>query len=190
MPIGHYEKKIDQLELDFLITQKNIESLQQATKREASLRVAIQGLSSWIAQIFKMDGAESPLYLRAIHVREQLEAQIRFVSTIILNSVNQDYETNFRIEEILSGNERYYYQYGIIQTLQRTGKVNALYQKRLEDIIPAHPKDEYPLTRQMKRIFYIHAGPTNDACCSWHSRARNSYLLCGKWLAIAKEADS
>jgi ATP-dependent RNA helicase SUPV3L1/SUV3 len=162
MSLGHYEKKIDQLEHDFLFAKKSIETVQQAIKREASLRVAIQGLSAWIAQIFKIKGAESPLYIRAIRVREELKEQVHSVSTIILDSVNQEYKTHFSMGEILFGKEGYYFQYGIMQTLQQTGKVNALYQKRLEDIIPAHPKDEYPLTRHMKRIFYIHAGPTNS----------------------------
>jgi ATP-dependent RNA helicase SUPV3L1/SUV3 len=162
MPLGHYEKKIDQLEKDFLFVKKGIENVQQATKREASLRVAIQGLASWIAQIRKKEGDESPLYLRANDLKERLKKQIQEVSAFILNSVNEEYKTNFSMEEMISGREGYYYQFGIMQTVQQSGKVYALFQKRLEDIIPSHPKDEFPLARFMKRVFHIHVGPTNS----------------------------
>ncbi|MCL2768284.1 MAG: hypothetical protein FWE49_06135, partial [Synergistaceae bacterium] len=45
--------------------------------------------------------------------------------------------------------------------LQKLNIQDVVFQKLVRDLIPAHPKDEFPLARRMKRHFVIHSGTTN-----------------------------
>lgn len=163
MSLSHLAKKMEQVESKFLVPQESkFDSVQHAMKREGALRVAIQSLSTWIAQVKRNGGTEHELYDQGQDIRDRLKKKLKEASTVILHSVNQQYQTNFTVEQVIENHDWYYYQYGILQTLQKTGILNDLFQELLTDIIPPHPKDEYPLTRNMKRSFIIHAGPTNS----------------------------
>ncbi|HJV46143.1 MAG TPA: DEAD/DEAH box helicase [Bacillota bacterium] len=154
--------RIEQLETQFLLKEeKALQDVNQAVKRENALSVAIQSLSTWISQL-KKQGTDEELLAKGLEVREQLKEKMRAVSAVILESVNEQYQTEFSLIQFIEGQEGAYYTNGILNILHRSGKIHELFQKLLADIIPIHPKDEYPLARQMKRKFVIHAGPTNS----------------------------
>ncbi len=163
MSLAQLTKKIEQVETQFVLQEcKEIKTVQHANKREGALRVAIQSLSTWIAQVRKLAGTEDELYSKASETKEQLKRKMQQVSQIILDSINKEYLTSFSLPEIIGEKEWYYYRYGILKMIQESGVIRDLYQKLLTDTIPPHPKDEYPLARSMSRNFIIHTGPTNS----------------------------
>ncbi|WP_164985331.1 DEAD/DEAH box helicase [Ammoniphilus sp. CFH 90114] len=163
MSLTQLAKKMEQVESKFLISAEGkVQSVQHALKREGALRVAIQSLSTWIAQVKKNSGSEHELYMQGQSLRERLKLKLKESSAVILESVNQQYQTNLTVEQVIENNDWYYYHYGIMKTLQQSGILNDLFQELLTDIIPPHPKDEYPLTRAHRRSFIIHAGSTNS----------------------------
>lgn len=183
MSLAQISKKIEQVETQFILQgEKEIETVQQANKREGALRVAIQSLSTWIAQVRKLAGTEDELYLRAVATKEQLKLKMQQVSQIILDSINREYMTSFSLLEIIGEKEWYYYQFGILQMIQESGVIRDLFQKLLADTIPPHPKDEYPLARSMNRCFIVHTGPTNSG--KTH-QALEALKKCGKGLYLS-----
>lgn len=163
MSLAQISKKLNQLEDQLVLSpSQDIDSVPRATKREGVFRVSLQSLSTWIYQIRKLAGEEDELYLKAEKLRERLKEQMKEASQVILYSINEEYQTHFVLEDVIREKEWYYYQHGILKTVQETGVLHDLYQRLLTEIIPPHPKEEYPLARDMKRTFIVHTGPTNS----------------------------
>jgi ATP-dependent RNA helicase SUPV3L1/SUV3 len=168
MSMAKLASKIEQLEYQFLQKEeKPLQDVKQAIKRENAFRVAIQSLSTWLSQMQKQRNNDDlfeheALYQKGLLIKEKLKDKMSTVSIVILESVNEQYGTSFTLDEIIAEQDWYYYLHGILDTLHKSGKIHQLFQKMLVDIIPVHPKDEYPTARQMTRRFVIHAGPTNS----------------------------
>ncbi|MBP1930165.1 ATP-dependent RNA helicase SUPV3L1/SUV3 [Ammoniphilus resinae] len=163
MSLTHMKKRLEQLEEQFIWKERGtILSVQQAMKREGALRVAIQSISTWMYQIQKQEAKEHELYQKAKEVKEQLKEKMLQTSAIILRSINEEYHTSYTLEEILEDQEWYYHVHGLLKTIEKSGKIDRLFQKLLTDVIPPHPQMEYPLARKMTRTFYLHVGPTNS----------------------------
>ncbi|MEW9668792.1 helicase-related protein [Ammoniphilus sp. 3BR4] len=163
MSLSHLFKKMEQVESKFLLSSESkFDSVQHAMKREGALRVAIQSLSTWIAQAKKVGGSGHELYEQGQSLRHQLKQKLKEASAVILDSVNHQYQTSLTVEQVIEEHDWYYYQHGIMKTLEHSGILNNIFQQLLTDVIPPHPKDEYPATRSLQRSFIIHAGPTNS----------------------------
>ena len=78
----------------------------------------------------------------------------------ILNLYNEENETEYRLEEVIEGFEEEYMQNGVLYILL-SRYLPGLMNSPHFAILPSHPKDEYPIARQMKRKFYLHLGETN-----------------------------
>ena len=163
MSLAQILKKLELVE-DQLDASGSLEihSVPLATKHESFLRVTMQSLSTWIYQMKKSVGMEDEGYKKAEALRDKLQQRMKEVSQIILYSINEEYQTKFDLDEVIQGNEVFYYQHGILKTIQESGVLHDLFQRLLTDTIPSHPKEEYPLAREIQRTFVIHEGPTNS----------------------------
>lgn len=163
MSLAQITKKLEQVENQLELNDSlGIDSVPRATKYEGFYRVTIQSLSTWMNQINKSVGKEDTLYKRVQEVKEKVKQKMQEVSRIILNSINHEYQTEFHLQDVLQDHEGYYYQHGILKTIQESGILHDLFQRLLTEIIPSHPKEEYPLARELRRTFVIHEGPTNS----------------------------
>src|SRR4051812_43909519 len=97
-----------------------IHSVPLATKHESFLRVTMQSLSTWIYQMKKSVGMEDEGYKKAEALRDKLQQRMKEVSQIILYSINEEYQTKFYLDEVIQGNEAFYYQHGILKTIQES----------------------------------------------------------------------
>ena len=136
--------------------------LKEAIDVETEYRKMVQTLQSYLVLLERERSVQ-------LDIQKQLERSIadavqnmRTVSDYILEKLNEQYQTSFQLEEIINEQQGYYYQWGIVDTLKRSGKVEKIYHQLLSEIIPKHPKDEHPYARSIKRKFYIHCGPTNS----------------------------
>lgn len=92
----------------------------------------------------------------------QMKQGMRKYSDKIILQLNKKYHANWTFEEVLQKKDGFYYQNGIMNTIQKNGLLLEVFRKELEQILPNHPMDEYPQARKMKRKFIIHSGPTNS----------------------------
>lgn len=82
------------------------------------------------------------------------------VSVRLLDSYNKSNKTDYKFKEIVGGNFKLYLNSGIISVLV-TNHIPKIVAEEFNRLLPANPKDEYPLARKMKRKFYLHLGETN-----------------------------
>ncbi|RKD25114.1 hypothetical protein BEP19_04655 [Ammoniphilus oxalaticus] len=164
MSLAHLSKQLEQIESQLASSEEPLMTLSaaRATKQEGVLIVTIQTVSTWMHQIYRSVGTTDPLYQKAEAISDRLKEKMKRISEIILQSINEEYETKFQFEDVFAEDPGYYYRHGILQTIQAVGVLNDLFQKLLTEKIPSHPRDEYPLARQMRRVFILHTGPTNS----------------------------
>jgi len=82
------------------------------------------------------------------------------VSVRLLDNYNKNNQTDYKFKEIVGGNFKLYLNSGIISVLV-TNHIPKIVAEEFNRLLPANPKDEYPLARKMKRKFFLHLGETN-----------------------------
>ncbi len=156
-------KKVQEIEKFFNQNEiKKIENIKQAASLEKQYIFNIQRVLSYAGNIKHKLGENSKEYQNTMDLIDTMREEVLMVSELILKEFNQEYKMDFQLNNILQEHKGYYYQHGIIETLHSRGIIDDLFQELLEKMIPAHPKDEYPETRKMKRKFFLHTGPTNS----------------------------
>ena len=78
----------------------------------------------------------------------------------ILEDYNKKNNTDFNFYEVVRGNYNTFLNSGIMTVLTKQ-HIPKLIAEAFEEAFPDNPKDEYIITRRMKRKIYIHLGDTN-----------------------------
>ena len=78
----------------------------------------------------------------------------------ILEDYNKKNNTDFNFYEVVRGNYNTFLNSGIMTVLTKQ-HIPKLIGEAFEEAFPDNPKDEYIITRRMKRKIYIHLGDTN-----------------------------
>lgn len=93
-------------------------------------------------------------------VCDRYEEILEDTSKRILEDYNKKNNTDFDFYEVVRGNYNTFLNSGIITVLTKQ-HIPRLIGEAFEEAFPDNPKDEYMLTRRMKRKIYIHLGDTN-----------------------------
>lgn len=93
-------------------------------------------------------------------VCDRYEEILEDASKRILEDYNKKNNTDFDFYEVVRGNYNTFLNSGIITVLTKQ-HIPRLIGEAFEEAFPDNPKDEYILTRRMKRKIYIHLGDTN-----------------------------
>ena len=93
-------------------------------------------------------------------VCDRYEEILEDTSKRILEDYNKKNNTDFDFYEVVRGNYNTFLNSGIITVLTKQ-HIPRLIGEAFEEAFPDNPKDEYILTRRMKRKIYIHLGDTN-----------------------------
>ncbi|WP_133015620.1 SUV3 family DEAD/DEAH box RNA helicase [Clostridium cuniculi] len=93
-------------------------------------------------------------------VCDRYEEILEDASKRILEDYNKKNNTDFDFYEVVRGNYNTFLNSGVMTVLTKQ-HVPKLIGEAFEEAFPDNPKDEYMLTRRMKRKIYIHLGDTN-----------------------------
>lgn len=93
-------------------------------------------------------------------VCDRYEEILEDTSKRILEDYNKKNNTDFDFYEVVRGNYNTFLNSGIMTVLTKQ-HIPRLIGEAFEEAFPDNPKDEYMLTRRMKRKIYIHLGDTN-----------------------------
>lgn len=93
-------------------------------------------------------------------VCDRYEEILEDVSKRILEDYNKKNNTDFDFYEVVRGNYNTFLNSGVMTVLTKQ-HVPKLIGEAFEEAFPDNPKDEYMVTRRMKRKIYIHLGDTN-----------------------------
>lgn len=93
-------------------------------------------------------------------VCDRYEEILEDASKRILEDYNKKNNTDFDFYEVVRGNYNTFLNSGIMTVLTKQ-HIPRLIGEAFEEAFPDNPKDEYILTRRMKRKIYIHLGDTN-----------------------------
>ena len=94
------------------------------------------------------------------NVCERYEELLEEVSKRMLEDYNKKNNTDFDFYEVVRGNYNTFLNSGVMTVLTKQ-HVPKLIGEAFEEAFPDNPKDEYMVTRRMKRKIYIHLGDTN-----------------------------
>lgn len=93
-------------------------------------------------------------------VCDRYEEILEDASKRILEDYNKKNNTDFNFYEVVRGNYNTFLNSGIMTVLTKQ-HIPKLIAEAFEEAFPDNPKDEYIITRRMKRKIYIHLGDTN-----------------------------
>ncbi|MDU2265662.1 helicase-related protein [Clostridium celatum] len=93
-------------------------------------------------------------------VCERYEELLEDVSKRMLEDYNKKNNTDFDFYEVVRGNYNRFLNSGFMTVLTKQ-HIPKLIGEAFEEAFPDNPKDEYMITRRMKRKIYIHLGDTN-----------------------------
>lgn len=93
-------------------------------------------------------------------VCDRYEEILEDASKRILEDYNKKNNTDFDFYEVVRGNYNTFLNSGVMTVLTKQ-HVPKLIGEAFEEAFPDNPKDEYMVTRRMKRKIYIHLGDTN-----------------------------
>lgn len=93
-------------------------------------------------------------------VCDRYEEILEDASKRILEDYNKKNNTDFDFYEVVRGNYNTFLNSGIMTVLTKQ-HIPKLIGEAFEEAFPDNPKDEYMVTRRMKRKIYIHLGDTN-----------------------------
>ena len=93
-------------------------------------------------------------------VCDRYEEILEDASKRILEDYNKKNNTDFDFYEVARGNYNTFLNSGIMTVLTKQ-HIPKLIGEAFEEAFPDNPKDEYMVTRRMKRKIYIHLGDTN-----------------------------
>ena len=93
-------------------------------------------------------------------VCDRYEEILEDASKRILEEYNKKNNTDFDFYEVVRGNYNIFLNSGIMTVLTKQ-HIPKLIGEAFEEAFPDDPKDEYMITRRMKRKIYIHLGDTN-----------------------------
>ncbi len=93
-------------------------------------------------------------------VCDRYEEILEDASKRILEDYNKKNNTDFDFYEVVRGNYNTFLNSGVMTVLTKQ-HIPKLIGEAFEEAFPDNPKDEYMLTRRMKRKIYIHLGDTN-----------------------------
>lgn len=120
------------------------------TEQETSIRKKIRLLKEMENEGFKEYDA----------VCERYEELLEEISKRMLEDYNKKNNTDFDFYEVVRGNYNGFLNSGIMTVLTKN-HIPKLIGEAFEEAFPDNPKDEYMVTRRMKRKIYIHLGDTN-----------------------------
>lgn len=120
------------------------------TEQETSIRKKIRLLKEMENEGFKEYDA----------VCERYEELLEEISKRMLEDYNKKNNTDFDFYEVVRGNYNGFLNLGIMTVLTKN-HIPKLIGEAFEEAFPDNPKDEYMITRRMKRKIYIHLGDTN-----------------------------
>lgn len=120
------------------------------TEQETSIRKKIRLLKEMENEGFKEYDA----------VCERYEELLEEISKRMLEDYNKKNNTDFDFYEVVRGNYNGFLNSGIMTVLTKN-HIPKLIGEAFEEAFPDNPKDEYMITRRMKRKIYIHLGDTN-----------------------------
>lgn len=120
------------------------------TEQETSIRKKIRLLKEMENEGFKEYDA----------VCERYEELLEEISKRMLEDYNKKNNTDFDFYEVVRGNYNGFLNSGIMTVLTKN-HISKLIGEAFEEAFPDNPKDEYMITRRMKRKIYIHLGDTN-----------------------------
>lgn len=120
------------------------------TEQETSIRKKIRLLKEMENEGFKEYDT----------VCERYEELLEEISKRMLEDYNKKNNTDFDFYEVVRGNYNGFLNSGIMTVLTKN-HIPKLIGEAFEEAFPDNPKDEYMITRRMKRKIYIHLGDTN-----------------------------
>ena len=93
-------------------------------------------------------------------VCDRYEELLEDTSKRMLEDYNKKNNTDFDFYEVVRGNYNTFLNSGVMTVLTKQ-HIPKLIGEAFEEAFPDNPKDEYMVTRRMKRKIYIHLGDTN-----------------------------
>lgn len=94
------------------------------------------------------------------YVFEKYEELLEDISKKMIEDYNKKNNTDFDFYEVVRGNYNTFLNSGVMTVLTKQ-HIPRLIGEAFEEAFPNNPKDEYMVTRRMKRKIYIHLGDTN-----------------------------
>ena len=94
------------------------------------------------------------------YVFEKYEELLEYISKKMIEDYNKKNNTDFDFYEVVRGNYNTFLNSGVMTVLTKQ-HIPSLIGEAFEEAFPDNPKDEYMVTRRMKRKIYIHLGDTN-----------------------------
>lgn len=94
------------------------------------------------------------------YVFEKYEELLEYISKKMIEDYNKKNNTDFDFYEVVRGNYNTFLNSGVMTVLTKQ-HIPRLIGEAFEEAFPDNPKDEYMVTRRMKRKIYIHLGDTN-----------------------------
>lgn len=175
-------KKIQRIQERFeLMDSLEAGKFYTALDQEQTLRNLLQQLKGTMTKMEQAPETES-WREEGLQLADRIRDRMREVSSGMLKEFNHHYRTNFTLEEVITGDENFYYSEGLMSTIKRKKLLNHLFHRELSTILPPHPKDEFPETRRLRRSFVIHVGPTNSGK-TFHALERLKKAQNGLYLA-------
>ena len=93
-------------------------------------------------------------------VCDRYEELLEDISKRMLEDYNKKNNTDFDFYEVVRGNYNTFLNSGVMTVLTKR-HIPKLIGEAFEEAFPDNPKDEYMVTRRMKRKIYVHLGDTN-----------------------------
>ena len=93
-------------------------------------------------------------------VYERYEELLEYISKELLHDYNRKNNTDFDFYNVIRGNYNSFINSGFMSVLTKQ-HIPKLIAKEFEENFPDNPKDEYKMTRNLRRNIIIHLGDTN-----------------------------
>lgn len=93
-------------------------------------------------------------------VYDRYEELLEYISKELLNDYNRKNNTEFDFYKVIRGNYNSFINSGFMTVLTKQ-HIPKLIAKEFEENFPDNPKDEYKMTRNLRRNIIIHLGDTN-----------------------------
>lgn len=140
--------------------------LKKWKERDSQLEVIENKIRWWFEKIFNYQRELSRQHSEKVILNNQLinELKQEFISLSeeIYTHYFSEYDLPDSYQSFIAMYNEHLLGLGVIGILKKEKILEKVHHKLFDELLPIHPKDEYPYARAIKRNFIIHTGPTNS----------------------------
>jgi ATP-dependent RNA helicase SUPV3L1/SUV3 len=147
------------MQRDFKKLKSQINQIEEIA-HNSKVGALIEQESSLRKKIRQLKDMENEGFKEFSDIYERYEELLEHVSKRLLEDYNKKNNTDFDFYQVIRGNYNSFINSGFMSVLTKQ-HIPKLISKEFEENFPDNPKDEYKLSRNIKRKIHVHLGETN-----------------------------